>query len=291
MALKASTSRSTTGLLDYNGVPIGATPATNGNMFETVLNLQPNIQVPFKDIAYDSDHLDASSHVFEPAQASIDPALLMASPVRPCARRSPEGQVVTAANSLMQSSQYSIGIEQVSLFSNLSPSEYEVKSSDRPRLASPGSAHVPTFTKNETLPSDGPAPAPRPLSGQCLDPPSPNMPISAGTPSIAPHTPSPPRKDRDPCTRSVSPSDARYACEVCGIFSKTRRDHKRHLNTNKHKSNMTRGAPSAGPSDTGVHCPVTGCKFHRATSGGRTLSREDNLWRHIKKAHGMEMSG
>ncbi|CCC14899.1 hypothetical protein SMACR_07704 [Sordaria macrospora] len=251
--------------MECNPVPAFSSPVNDGSLVKSVLSVEPNIQVPFCDIAYNSDRLNASCQMYEEVQESIDPTLLMASP-------------------------YLIGIQQISLFPNLSPSEYKAIPNGWPQRASPDSSHAPSFKEDETLPSHGPTTGPRPLSDQFFEPPPPETPISAGTPVIEPPTPSSPAKDKDPCARSVSPRNARYACEDCGIFSKTRRDHNRHLNTNKHKLNVTRGAPSAGPSGIGVHCPVTGCKFHRTTPGGRMLSREDNLWRHIKKVHGMEMS-
>ncbi|KAK3343315.1 hypothetical protein B0H65DRAFT_245577 [Neurospora tetraspora] len=255
--------------MEFNPVSALCSPINNGSLFETVFTAQPNIQVPFTDIAYDSDHLNASSHLLEQTQDSIDPALMMVN-------------------------HYSIDVEPLSLFAGLPPSVHEGLPDEWPKPASSDAAHAASGKEDENLPSDSPAfgPEPQATSTQFLEPPSTN--VSAGTPATAPPTPSSPARDKAPRTRSLSPRNSRYACEDCGIFSKTKRDHKRHLNTNKHKTNVQiAGSNMSSPpvTATGVHCPVTGCKYHRSTSGGRKLSREDNLWRHIRKAHGMEICG
>ncbi|KAK3401333.1 hypothetical protein B0T20DRAFT_368732 [Sordaria brevicollis] len=79
----------------------------------------------------------------------------------------------------------------------------------------------------------------------------------------------------------------RYNCEACPFFSNIKRDYDRHLRTMKHRRNTRiRGTHEAldpfGPNHMSFRCPVPNCKFN---AGGKTFSRDDHLWRHIRKVH------
>ncbi|KAK3503211.1 hypothetical protein B0T13DRAFT_533107 [Neurospora crassa] len=85
---------------------------------------------------------------------------------------------------------------------------------------------------------------------------------------------------RSPNTRAT----ARYRCDDCDTSSQTKRDHKRHLTTKKHQKKTGNGSGSgSGAAVLGFHCLAQGCEYSR--EGGKTFTREDNLWRHIKTAH------
>lgn len=112
------------------------------------------------------------------------------------------------------------------------------------------------------------------------------------------HTPpepllEPPMAAEQPSKPSpVSPgtNDYRYTCQPCPFSSNIKRDYNRHLRTHKHKKN-TRIGGSNSPLEpiesdtTGFHCLVLGCKFGAT---GKMFTREDNVWRHIRKVHDIQ---
>lgn len=79
----------------------------------------------------------------------------------------------------------------------------------------------------------------------------------------------------------------RYTCQACPFASNIKRDYDRHLRTLKHRKNTriggTQGAlEPSGPNAMSFRCPVPDCKFN---ASGKTFSRDDHLWRHIRKVH------
>ncbi|KAK3401334.1 hypothetical protein B0T20DRAFT_503921 [Sordaria brevicollis] len=90
-----------------------------------------------------------------------------------------------------------------------------------------------------------------------------------------------------------SASCHRFVCELCSFSSNTKRDYTRHLDTRKHRNNVHAGGGAgtnnmAQETGSGFHCPVPDCKYGVT---GETISREDNLWRHIRKVHNIKKQG
>ncbi|KAH7635469.1 hypothetical protein B0T09DRAFT_252807 [Sordaria sp. MPI-SDFR-AT-0083] len=117
--------------------------------------------------------------------------------------------------------------------------------------------------------------------------PSPAPDIALSTPSSSDNercNPSPPNNEG----RDLDVRGRRYHCSNCGTSSNTKRDHERHLSTKKHQkktgngSGGSSGSGSASPVP-GYHCLAPSCEYSRG--GGKTFTREDNLWRHMKTAH------
>ncbi|EAA27057.1 hypothetical protein GE21DRAFT_9585 [Neurospora crassa] len=105
--------------------------------------------------------------------------------------------------------------------------------------------------------------------------------LPSSTPDTTSRTPSPSGNEgRSPNTRAT----ARYHCTDCGTSSQTKRDHERHLTTKKHQKKTSDGSGSgSGAAVPGFHCLAQGCEYSH--EGGKTFTREDNLWRHMKTAH------
>lgn len=122
-----------------------------------------------------------------------------------------------------------------------------------------------------------------------------SVPSSTQTTSYPCYSPAPETAGQAPNSASTTSVDGnRYTCNDCRVSPKTKRDYERHLKTNKHKmkGNLSNGSngsgiPGAAVASTGFHCSVEGCKYHSST--GRAITREDNLRRHVKIVHGMDL--
>ncbi|KAK3401332.1 hypothetical protein B0T20DRAFT_389293 [Sordaria brevicollis] len=114
--------------------------------------------------------------------------------------------------------------------------------------------------------------------------PSPSA-ATAATAATTTPTPSPPDSQGHIHVHHPNVTGSPYHCAVCDTSSKTKRDHERHLATRKHQ-NKTSGSNSSGSDSTaaaGFHCLVSECEY--SPEGGKAFTREDNLWRHMKKGH------